>query len=384
MKFIKYLTIAKYLILFNLPISVLGTFFDIRDTTTYFILIPFTLLDIYYIFTNYRIIKLNKIELSLIFFIFLSIIIGFKNTFDLNRRYLTDVSNPLLFILKISLFRKIFLNKYNRILFQFFLNKISLSLFKIGFISIFLFFLLSFYKSMYAGLTPTTHPYFILNLIRSNYRNQFLSFLLIIASGKRALLLSSVLIFFLFQVYIKKNGKIFLYSFLFIIILGFFISFLNLDDENGSALEKYKYTYDLIVDNIDKIQVDSDVFNRITAGRASEVVGVLDVMNSSDYLLGRGIGFTYTYYSQTENEDITGYANLHFTPLSLISKYGLIFTLILYAFIFKSLHRFNSNSKYILFFTLFVIGSLIDMLFAYSIFVDPLIPLSIGYLYSKK
>ena len=384
MKFIKYLTIAKYLILFNLPISVLGTFFEFRDTTTYFILIPFTLLDIYYIFTNYRTIKLNKIEITLIFFIFLSILIGFKNSLEINRRYLTDVSNPLLFILKISLFRKIFLFKHNRLLLQIFLNKISFSLFKIGLVSIFLFFILSFFKSMYAGLTPTTHLYFILNLIKLNYRNQFFSFLLIIFSGKRALLVSSILIFFLFQIYIKKNGKIFLYSFLFITILALLISFLKLDDENGSAIEKYKYTYDLIVDNIDNIQIDSEVFNKITAGRASEVVGVLEVMNSSDYFTGKGIGFTYTYYSQTENEDITGYANLHFTPLSLISKYGLIFTLILYAYIFKSLHRFNSNSKYTLFFTLFVIGSLIDMLFAYSIFVDPLIPLSIGFLYSKK
>jgi hypothetical protein len=382
MSFINYLKIARILLLLNLPFGVIGTFLDIRDLSTYMILLPMTFLDFIFLSSNYTKLKFNKIEILLIVLVLCSVIIGLLNTLSLTRRHISDLTNPLFLILKIVIFRSYifesipFLKK--------FIPLLAKQLFYVGFGSILLFFVLSFYKSMYAGITPTVHPFFIDGMTKGNGLSQVASILIILLSGKRALLISSSIIFILYQILIKKKGKIILYIFVAFFSLSFLISYLGLNVEGISAFEKYKWTYELYMDNKDDLNYDSEILNTLTAGRLAEIQGATKVMSPLDYIIGKGVGFTYTYFSQSLNEDMTEYANLHFSPLGIITKYGFIFYFVFMFYIFSSLTKFSTNGYLSILFGLYIIATLIDMLFAYTIFVDPIIPIALGFLTNRK
>ncbi len=382
MSFINYLKIARILLLLNLPFGVIGTFLDIRDLSTYMILLPMTFLDFIFLSSNYTKLKFNKIEILLIVLVLCSVIIGLLNTLSLTRRHISDLTNPLFLILKIVIFRSYifesipFLKK--------FIPLLAKQLFYVGFGSILLFFVLSFYKSMYAGITPTVHPFFIDGMTKGNGLSQVASILIILLSGKRALLISSSVIFILYQILIKKKGKIILYIFVAFFSLSFLISYLGLNVEGISAFEKYKWTYELYMDNKDDLNYDSEILNTLTAGRLAEIQGATKVMSPLDYIIGKGVGFTYTYFSQSLNEDMTEYANLHFSPLGIITKYGFVFYFVFMFYIFSSLTKFSTNGYLSILFGLYIIATLIDMLFAYTIFVDPIIPIALGFLTNRK
>lgn len=382
MSFINYLKIARILILLNLPLAVIGTFLDIRDFSTYLILMPMTLFDLIFLGSNFKKLKFYKIEILLIFLLFFSVIIGFVNTLSFTRRHISDLTNPLFFILKIVIFRVYifesipFLKK--------FIPLLAKQLFYVGFASILLFYILSFYKFMYAGITPIIHPFFIDGMTKGNVLSQVASILIILLSGKRALLISSSIIFILYHVLIRKKGRVILYIFAAFFSLSFLISYLGLSGDGISAFEKYKWTYELYMDNKDDLNYDSEILNTLTAGRLAEIQGATKLMSPCDYIIGKGIGFTYTFFSQSINEDMTEYANLHFSPLSLITKYGFIFYFVFMFYIFSSLSKFSTNGYLSILFGLYVIATLIDMLFAFTIFVDPLIPISLGFLTNSK
>lgn len=382
MKILNYLNFLKFFILINLPISIIGTFLGIRDYTTYLILIPFTLLDLVFILSNLKKITIKKIEVFLILLLIISFAIGICNTLSISRRHLTDFTNPFFFILKIIVIRK-FLSNDQTYLNQF-INQFSRQLFISGFISILIFYFLSRFKPMYAGITPTTHPFFIIGMIKNSVPILLSSFFVVLLSGKRALLLSSLIIFIIYQIVIKKKGKL-IFKFALIVVFGSILfSFLGLKMEGISALEKYKWTIETIQENKENITLDSEILNVITAGRLEEVNGATKTMNTLDYFVGKGVGFTYTYTSEALDFENNEYSNLHFTPLSIISKYGIIFFIILFIYITGILHGFKKFGNLSIFFGLYVLASLIDMLFAYTIFVDPLIPLALGYLSNKN
>jgi hypothetical protein len=237
---------------------------------------------------------------------------------------------------------------------------------------------------MYAGITPTIHPFLIDAMIKGKGLSQAASVIVVFLSGKRALLISCSVIFIVYQVLIKKKGKLILYVFTAFFSLSFLISYLRLNADGISAFEKYKWTYELYLENKDDLDFDSEILNTLSAGRLSEIQGATKVMSPLDYVIGKGVGFTYTYYLQTENKDVTDYANLHLSPLSLITKYGLIFYLVLMFYLFSSLYKFSTNGYLSILFGLYIVASLIDMLFAYIIFIDPFIPIALGFLTKRR
>jgi len=380
MKLLLYLNSVKYILLFNLPLGVLGTFYGVRDFTTYLVLVPLTLLDFFFIITNYKDIAVRRLEVYLLVSILLSLFIGIGYSESFSRRHFSDFFNPFLFILKVAVLRSLI--PKTRMDYMHLFGKLSSQLFLSGVISIFLFYFLSSYRNMYIGLTPTTHPFFILSLLKGNTIGQILSLILIVFSGKRALLISSMIIYLICQIIILRKIKVIIKLATVILFLTGLFEVFNVI--SFSAFEKYKWTYDLFIENKDNLSIDNEFVDIITAGRKSEFEGAIKSFKPVDYIFGKGVGFTYSYFSMSENETYEGYGNLHFTPLSLITKYGSIFYVGLVFYMFIYLSKFNLKNKFLLAWSLYIVASFVDMFFAFTIFVDPLIPIGLGFLTITK
>ena len=367
----------------NSPLAVLGTFFDLRDLSTYFILISWFLLDFFFIASYSKLLKPNKYELILFFLVFCSVFIGFINSNELSRNFITDFTNPIFFLSKIILIRRFLTGGSN--FYTYFKQKFFKRIIKYAIISsvltVTLFYFLSQFKPMYTGLTPMSHPIFISGLIKGSLLFQIGAIIIVFLSGKRALVLSSIFIYLIYNFIIKKKYKTLIYFFMFFIFLGLTFKITNINLFNISAFQKYEWTINKIHESIEDIDLDNPLIDLISGGRLNEINSVKAEMNPIDYVIGKGIGFTYPlnadYYPYVKNTN-----NIHFTPLSIISKNGLLFYIVLITFFIVLLTKIKRTDPLSVFFGLYLLGSMTDMLFAYTIFVDPILPISIGYLSS--
>lgn len=380
-----YLFITLWLTVILLPFGILGTFFGIREIITQSTLLIFSSLDVLLILIYLKKVSFTKLELILIFLILLSIPIGLihANTYD--RRLLTDLINPLFFILKCSIFRKLFSDDNNQTLLDTFVAQFIKASFYLAVCSIIIYYILTRFRPMYAGITPITHPFFISSLLKGNLIGQLASIVVVLFSGKRALLISSIVIFLIYRVYIQKKVKgIILLVFVFFGV-GLTAIWVSNNTTSIAAINKYKWTYEKFSESDIELSLDDEtgVIDLLTGGRLAEVQGALKVMEPVDYWFGRGIGFTYTFSSPIYDKEVKGYSNLHFTPLSIITKYGCVFFVFFLSYIFYNMRGFRKKGFLGIFFGLYLIGLLIDMLFAYVIFVDPIIPIAIGILSVK-
>lgn len=385
----RYINFLLFFAIINSPLSVLGTFLDIRNVTTYFILIAWLLGDAVFIIINIKHLRFKRVEIIILILLLMSVIVGLFNYYDqFDRRVVTDFTNPLFFMLKAILLRQGFKNseKFEDYFNVTFFKKIVTYTFVSGIVTVIMYYVLNKIKPMYAGLTPMSHPAFILGLVKGNLVYLLGSLAVIILSGKRALLISSIVILVVYR--FKVNGKIISNVFLlsFAILLGVVIFNYGSNTESIAALDKYKWTYETIRDSEIKFSLEdeSGILDLITAGRMGEVRGALIEMHPFDFVFGKGVGFTYTYKSFSIEDNIENYSNLHFSPLGLITKYGVPFFLMLLVYFFYCLKGFKNNGVFGVFFGLYLIGVCVDMLFAYVIFVDPLLPIALGYLSYKR
>jgi hypothetical protein len=380
-----YLAACLWLPALLLPTSIIATFFNFREILTISMFFIFFFLDLTLIMVYFKSIKLTKLELILIFIILISIPIGLINIKNFDRRLVTDLTNPLFFVLKCSIFRRIFTSDSIKLYLPDYIQKLIKISFLFGVLTIALFYFLVRIKPMYAGMTPIVHPYFIKSLLNGSWIGQFLSIIIALLSGKRALLLSTLVIFIVFKVYVKRHVfKIFSYALVFVgIILG--ALWINIQSPIA-AVDKYVWSFEQIKDiEVDiSLKDETGILNLVSGGRIGEIQGALKEMNTFDFLFGKGIGFTYTVYSNSLETDIVGYSNLHFSPLSIITKYGTVFLLMFLIYVFYNLYGFRDKGFIAILFGLYLVGYLTDMLFAYIIFVDPLIPIALGYLSFNK
>jgi hypothetical protein len=381
--FKRYLNIIVFLACWNLPLSIIGTFFDFREATTYLVLIIGLGLDSLIIALNIKRVRFNFFELVLIVLLILSSVIGIINNASLDRRMLTDLLNPLFFVLKITIFRRIIFFQGGHA----FLNEkwryYGVQLFKFSFITVILFLVLSQIRTMYAGIGLTTHPFLVHSLQSSSFVSVFFTFIVVLLTGKRALIISSIILVLVYMIFVKRN---LVKTCIFSVVLLLAIYSIDFKSLNISAIDKYTWTYELYLENDVQINLedDNEYLDAISGGRMCEITGATSKMRTLDYIIGRGIGFTYEYTNRNDDEFFPKYANLHFTPLSIITKYGLIFFAVLALYILHTLGGFRNSSALRIFFGLYVIGVSIDSLFAYVIFVDPLIPIALGYLSFNK
>jgi hypothetical protein len=369
----------------------LGIFSVFLGERTIFISVMLSLrlfLDILLILFNLKNLRFKSIEIFLISILFLNLILGLFY-FPLGRRHFTDFVNPLMFILKIISFRIYFLTMYNYRNFNNYISKFSKIMFWAGIIGVIELYILISIMPAYLGATPIIYPYLIKGLLEMDFSTILFSIIAVFFAGKRAMLIGVIVVIFVYYGLIRKKLKsIILFFILFFSLLSsLYISYKEKIEENP-AVSKYKYTIDeLSSDNF--AYNNLDLINIVSGGRISEIEGAFKYFDTPfDFAFGQGAGFTYRWY-QVDGLDFEDYhSNVHFTPAGIVSKYGFFFFLFLFIYIFDTLRKTRISVKRYdflsIFFYLYVIGALIDSFFAYTLFIEILLPIALGYLQAKN
>lgn len=174
----------------------------------------------------------------------------------------------------------------------------------------------------------------MLLLMQEKYKLFFLSMFLIVISAKR-----SIIIFFLFSMvlYLKDNSFVKKHRsfFCFILILTIitfgvlFNDIINILTLINPKLIKFEY-----------LNIFSDSFDiyKFSSGRITEVINAYEQSRLYDLVnyIGTGSGFTYKFnltqfnFNQIKN-------NLHISFFSLLFKYGILFILLFYGYLFLNL-----------------------------------------------
>jgi hypothetical protein len=382
MNFKVYLNILFILFFLNSPVTLIGDFLGFEFLFPLFFLIPFLILDLVFILSNFKHIKFDFIILVLVLLVVLSLIIGLYNN-EFSRKTITDFAVVVIFLLKIILFKNFILKDYKLIkrVFDRFMPYFIYS----ATLTISLFLIFSQIKFIYAGLTLQLLPYFTNSLFIGSLLKIFYTIVLVFFSGKRASLLSFLLVFILFflnkySIKIKLVVGIFL-IFLFSIIARVFVDF----ESVNPSIDKYKSSLDQFDDfNLfESFDIDDPVLDVLSAGRTSEINSVFNTLSPFHYFFGKGCGFVYTNYRISQDEFMFNYSNVHFSPLNILSKYGAVFFIFFYLFLLKFL--FNNNpSDFVICSKYIVIGYLFESLFSYLFFVDMLFPLFIAISQTRK
>ncbi len=356
-----------------MPVTII--FSSNRSFVISFFLGFFTILDILFILNNFKKIKFNKLDFLFLLFLFFSIIIGFLDN-ELSRRFISDFLLPFNFILKLVIVRNgIGENKFSEN-FSWFVKKYIVVTFIAGAAGVAMFYLFKTGDFEYLGLTPVIYPKLILSLINGNSLFVIICFAVAFLSGKRAILIAAIGIVVSYLIFVRRRNKWrFAVPF---ILLGIGAFFIPKNESLSSSQAASKYTYTLQ----ESKTTDLITLDKLTGGRFAEVESINRTMEPIDYILGKGIGFTYTF---TRDGDVIAeeYGNAHFSPMSVVSKYGLFFFIILSIYLMKGVSQVVNKKRDFIFFAFFIIGCMIEYLFAYGVFIDKLMPLALGFLLSK-
>jgi hypothetical protein len=240
-----------------------------------------------------------------------------------------------------------------------------------------LFYLLPQNTDAYAGLTPVAIPYLLYGLLNGKFLVVALAMLIIFLSGKRAIMLSAILVTVasLFSSNRNDTGSLrrltLLFSFALLSIV--FVYYLS----DSAAFQKIEATLN-VVSNL-----DDDLLFRIVGPRFYEVTSIYNEMGPFDYILGKGSGFTYDLVV-SGNVISPDHANAHFSPIGIVSKYGAIIFVFLTLLFLRALLS-NQGDKYLLLFLkLYLISFLFESLFSYLIFNDKILPVVLALLLMRK
>lgn len=295
-------------------------------------------------------ILVSKIELFLLSFPFFSILVKYEDISYSYQYLLTDFLMPFLFICSIILAK----------------NSSALASLKINLTVVRLFFYTclitvlvgQFIDLSYQSLLNIHFIFcFIYFLFRKKYIESFISSLVILFSGKRGLLAGYVAIFSL--------NKLFL-----LILIPFF------------AIGIY-FLYELIPGKLIRTLTFNDIEELIVilGPRFIEVKEALAEFTSKEplsWLVGLGSGFYYTIENAIGQTQITH--NAHFSPVGILTTYGLIYTIIFYYYICSIIFSKVQKEHLAWVFKYYAISGLLFSLTSYSLFVDFLFLLSVAYM----
>lgn len=366
-KFINfYLKILPILGLVGIVFSALRT--ALESSITVYLLIFTALIDTTVVILGRKYLSKPVIYVVSIMLL-MSVFAGLFNGVEISRRYITDVTNPLFFFCKILIFTEYWksgdFEKYLK-----FYTKIgvwgSVILLPIAY-----FIYSSAGVNRIAIFPPLELPY--ASYLQGNPLMLILILILILLYGKRAQLAGAIMTFVAY-IFLYQKKKIFKYLLLGLAGIIVFTVILEQFSDNN-AIRRLTYTYEQVVDSPSLIEG----LSAVSAGRDDEISSVFALMtNDADYIFGLGVGFTYDLGVYVDKD----VSNVHFSPLGFLSKYGMIFTLFIYFYLFKTLFSFKKryiDRSYIIGYSLFVF-LFIESFFSYSLFVTPLAAVSIGYL----
>ncbi|WP_121667572.1 hypothetical protein [Mesonia aquimarina] len=367
-KFIKiYLKLIPFISLLGIILSTLRIVYS--SQATFFLLVIGAILDLIIILYGYRYL-LNKL-IGLVFILLIcSVVVGLLNGNELSRHYITDFTNPFFFFSKILIFAQYWkVNSFKE--YVKFYSKISLWGSLILLPIVYLIFHSGGVRRI-AIFPPLELPFSV--YMQSGGVFFILTFIIILLYGKRSQLLSAIITFVWF-IYKYKRKNIFKYLLvLLVIIMGVNFIFSNYSD--NLAVGRINST----LENFTNSKNTYEGVENISSGRDAEVEAIIADMGFWDYILGKGCGVSVELLLGREKKEVS---NIHFTPLSLIFKYGIIFTLFFYYFMVREILKFNKKgvSKYyiVAYGTLFFV--FLESFFSYAIFVTSILPISLGYLY---
>lgn len=371
-KFIKiYLIALPIITIISLLVGGLTSGFNNLRAVREIFLITNFILDIFIIGFGRKYL-VNKTLSIIIILLLISFIVGLLNYNDLSRRFITDFTNPFFFFAKIIIFRTYW--KYNDF------DRYIKYYVKIGFwcsfaiLPVVYYLLRSTDATRMAMFPPMEIPFTY--LMQSGGVYFILSLFIILLYGKRAQLIGAIFTFILF-VFLFKKKHFFKY-----VIVVFFVIFINnyLFEKysDNYAISRLNYTFQVIDESED------DMLSTISGGRVDEIEAIIKEMDFPlDYLFGKGFGFVY--FNRYEG-NITETANAHFTPIGLLSKYGLFFTIFVYIYILGPLFKYKKVTFDKAFITAFgtVVFVFIESFFSYALFVTPILPVTIGYILYRQ
>ena len=358
-----YLKILPFSTLFGVVVGVLRSTLDISLVRP--MLIFNSLLDVFILLSNLLIIK-NRSVFLVIILLSLSYIVGYVNEIEVSRRYITDFTLPFFFFVKSYVF-SVYWDKEK---FQAFVKKYVKICFYGSLILLpFTYYLFFVNKATRLAIFPP------LELVFSNYLMNGVVFfivtiVMIVFYGKRAQLVGAILTFVIFTTVIKRKGigRIILLT----VAMGITFNLVVTYASDNLAVRRLIRTFEVFNGSEEIIQAKKN-----SAGRDEEIEVVLGLMKGVDFVLGKGMGFTYKIRSEKE-----AVSNLHFSPLSILSKYGFLFLIFIYGFFVKILipkKKYVKDPSYIMAYAT-VWFFFIESMFSYAIFVVPLLPVMTGYL----
>lgn len=381
--FKNYLAWISFYLITNQMLSTIATFYSLREVVTQVYLFLYLFIDL--VFIVYAIFKFNlrfkALEIVIILFVFIAFVKTLTSiSVPISRRTISDILNPVIFIFKISVFRSIFF--YDTTILGSFVKKNSILFLASTFVTVCLFFLISRISTIYIGLTPPIELPYATSFLNGGFRSMLSSFLLIILSGKRSFLLAAILCFLYYYFFLKRKNrliKIFILTSAIISLLSIVPLIKNL---TNPAIQKYVYTIETISESDFDFNDEESVklIDIVSGGRFSEIFGSTNKLSIGDILLGKGPGFTYQNDGLNVEQENNEYSNVHFTPVNFLTKYGLFFTVLIYYYLLSNLFISKELGNYSTLFKLMLFMYLVEMLFAFNIFVEPLIPLCLGYL----
>ncbi|QED49191.1 hypothetical protein [Cytobacillus dafuensis] len=221
---------------------------------------------------------------------------------------------------------------------------------------------------------------------KKRYYLMVYNIVLILLASKRALLLSLLITFIIVLIVDRKNNVFIRIILLTVFILCvIFLLFYTMTPERVFSLPPFLHDlfYKFMI--VNPFSAYSAIFEDY---RILEIKNSLNDVKYSFGLLFSGMGPGYVYDIFTPRNELieVGKHNSHFTPVSLLTKFGLVYVIILYMnlirVMFKSLQALYSkvlddNEKI---FCMYVIAAFINSFTAFTFFIDYLFILCFGIL----
>lgn len=233
-----------------------------------------------------------------------------------------------------------------------------------------------FYTSGYSNLLP------LIYFMHTSPVGTFITSILIIISNKRGAYLMAIVVISIFLVNRKKKLSIKIKSVVKIISIILVIFFGYLTIGGGEKITEFYNMISQRLESFTKIENIQDL-DVASSGRVKEITSSIEGFTPLDWIIGKGFGFTYEV---DRGYIITKEHNIHFTPMTLVVRHGLIYTVVFYFLVFVVLRRsynmlIRSSDRMVLGIPFYyVLGGLIYSFTAYSVYIDLLFFFMFGHL----
>ncbi len=346
------------------------------------------IVDVVFICTNLRRLRLGRLELALVFIIFFHLLLGFFALPLYDEKYssiraLRDCLPVIIFFLKVAIFRRVFdtvtsasrdiLWSVNPLLF------LSVS-------QIIIFLILNRTGAAYAGITPPVSMVFAYAVATGATGLLVASSLTALLSGKRSIVLSFVTIYFLYAAKNFRTARLFavLFATAGIVSLGVYFSW-PIFDKISLSFEVFRLlSEDGFSGFAGQYSDGVAALSLSTAGRYDEWAALTAELNRISLAFGLGAGFTYDYVL-VDGREFSGYSNAHFSPLSLTYKFGLIFCVVFYFYVLRHCFRTPARDAVLeRWWRILTLVFIVQSLFAFNLFVEGMLPVAVAALLSLR